>query len=80
MTKEISRTTEVKKAGKYVAEYTTTNEKEIYEELALAMISKKINNCSWIKSIKRTPLYNGTQKVTITFDNDCRNIYIVSDH
>lgn len=80
MTKEISRTTEVKKSGKYVAEHTITDEKEVYEELALAMISKKINNCSWIKSIKRTPLYNGTQKITITFDNGCRNIYIVADH
>ena len=76
----VTRIYEEKINGKYVETFRTTDEQEIYKDLALAMISKKINACTYIKSIKRTPLYNGSQKITITYDNNGRNIFIVADH
>ena len=76
----ISRTCEEKINGKYIETFRTTNEQDVYKDLALALISKKINGCTWVKSIKRIQRYDGTQKIVVTYDNGCRDIYIVADH
>ena len=80
MTREIKRVTESKKNGKYEVTYTLTDVTEVYKSLAQALIAKKINNCSYIKSIKRVNNYDGTQNITITYDNNVRNIYTVEQH
>lgn len=75
----IIRICEQKENGKYIECYRTENVQDIYKDLALTLISKKINGCTWVKSIKRTPLYNGFQKITVSYDNNCRDTYIVVD-
>lgn len=70
-----------KKEGRaYVDKYICTDALQVHEDLAHELISKKINECRWIKSIKRTPLYNGFQKIIIQYDNDSRRVYTVTDH
>ena len=70
-----------KKQGKeFIPTWETTDEKQIYDDLSHELISKKINNCSWIGSIKRTPLYDGYQKIIVTYDHGGRRIYTVTSH
>jgi hypothetical protein len=76
----INVTTEVKKGKTYEATYTNDNAAEVYERLAQDLISKKLNECRWIKSIKRVQLYNGFVKIIVTYDNDCRNTYTIASH
>lgn len=76
----VTRTCEEKINGKYIETFRTTDAEEIYKDLALVMISKKINGCTWVKSIKRIQRYDGTQKIIVTHGNGCRDIYIVADH
>lgn len=77
---EIKKTVEIKEGKKWVESMVVTDEKEVYDNLAHDMISKKINCCQWIKSIKRIPNYNGSQTIKVTYDNDVRATYIISDH
>ncbi len=76
----INVTTEVKKGKTYEATHTNDNVAEVYERLAQDLISKKLNGCRWIKSIKRVQLYNGFVKIIVTYDNDCRNTYTIASH
>lgn len=76
---ETKKTVEIKEGKKWVETLVITDEKEVYDNLAHDMISKKINNCQWIKSIKRIPNYNGSQTIKVTYDNDVRATYIISD-
>lgn len=71
---------EEKKDRKYVQTYECTDAATVYADLAQELISKKINACQWIKSIKRTTLYNGFQRVTVTYDHGGRRVYTVADH
>ena len=80
MENAVKCTYEKKTSNGYVAVWVTTDEKQVYSDLAHELISKKINACSYIRSIKRTPLYYGAQKITVTYDHGGRRIYIVSDH
>ena len=57
----------------------TEIEREIYDSLTKDLIAKKLNKCTYIKSIKRIPLYNGFQRITVTYDNDVRRIYTVEN-
>lgn len=73
-------TYEEKTRNGYTVTWETTDAEQVYSDLSHELISKKINACTYIRSIKRTPLYNGTQKITVTYDHGGRRIYIVSDH
>ena len=73
----INMVTEVKENGKYKVSYTYDDALYIYDRLAHDMIAKKINRCTWITSIKRTPLYNGFDRITVTYNNKVRNIYTI---
>ena len=76
--KEICRVYQIKDAkGKYAETFRETDEAAVYRELANDLIAKKLNGCSYITRIKRNPNYDGTQNITITYSNDCRNIYTV---
>lgn len=75
----IQKIVEIKEGRNWAASYTETNEAEIYKSLATDLINKKIHAAAYIKSIKRVPNYDGTQKITVTYDNDCRAVYTVAD-
>ena len=49
----------------------------VHEYLMHDLIAKKLNCCSYIKSIRRVSNYDGTQNITVTYDNNCRRIYTV---
>ena len=80
MTNKVNMTIEVKNGKTYEAERIVEDRAEVYESLARDLISKKINACTYIKSIKRTPLYNGFEKITVTYDNDVRRVYTIESH
>lgn len=68
---------EVKRNGKYIKEGEFTNRETVYKDLAISLIAKKINHCTYIKRIGRLNLYNGFEKITITYSNDVRRIYTI---
>lgn len=80
MNLEVSKSIYTKEGREWKQTYTTTNAAEVYEDLAQALISKKINACSYIKSIKRVPLYNGLQKINVLYDNGVKVVFTVADH
>lgn len=70
-----------KKEGRtYTETWRSEKPEEVYERLAHCLIAKKLNNCGWIRSIKRVPLYNGFDRITITHDNGGRDVYTVASH
>lgn len=71
---------EVKRNGKYEKEGEFTNKETIYRDLAESLISKKINKCTYITRITRVNLYNGYEKITVTYTNDVRRIYTIESH
>ena len=77
MNNTVNYTVEVKNGKKYEITNTCYDIAEVYKSLANDMISKKLNNCTYIRSIKRIPLYNGFDKITVSYDNDVRRIYVI---
>lgn len=77
--KNIEKVVEVKNAGKWIMSHIVTDELEIYKSLSADLIAKKLNNCSYIKTVKRVCNYDGTQNITVTYNNDCRAIYTVKN-
>ena len=80
MNNTVNYTVEVKNGKKYEITNTCNDVTEVYKSLANDMISKKLNNCTYIRSIKRIPLYNGFDKITVSYDNDVRRIYTIESH
>lgn len=76
----IKKITEVKNGGKWELYSTYTEPAEVYADLCSDLINKKINKFKSITSIKREPLYNGYQKITVNYNNGCRTTYIIADH
>lgn len=58
---------------------TKEGEAAVYERLSSYLVSKYIHKASWVKNIKRTNLYDGTQKIVITQDNDFRMEFIIPE-
>lgn len=71
---------EAKQGKKYVNTFECHDAEQTYRDLAHEMIAKKINDCRWIKSIKRTPLYNGYDRITVTYDHGGRRIYTIKSN
>lgn len=80
MKREISMTNLVKEGRTWKESYINNNPADVYESLAHALIAKKLHACSYIKSIKRTNNYDGTQTVTVNYDNGVKTVYIVDNH
>lgn len=81
MSKDIRAEWQTKNSrGTYETTHTTTDAAQVYERLALDLVAKKVNACSYIKSIKRRPNYNGTCEITVTYDNRTRALYTIADH
>lgn len=77
--REIIRKMEKKTGRNWETTYETRDIALIYEILARDLISKKLNNCTYIKSIKRNTNYDGTQNILVTYDNNTRSLYTVRD-
>lgn len=77
---EVSKQIFVKNGRNYELTYTTTDSATVYEDLAQAMINKKLNGCSYIRSIKRIPLYNGFQRINVLYTNDTKVTFTIADH
>ena len=76
---ETKRVFEVKEGRVWRESFVTTDPVEVYKFLAEELIAKKINACSYIRSIKRTNLYNGYQKIVISYDNGGRAVYTIKN-
>lgn len=72
-----SRRLETKVNGKWTYEGQTFIVKDIYDFLAHELIAKKINKCTYIRSIKRRPLYNGFIEVIVLYNDGVRAIYTI---
>ena len=77
MNNTVNYIVEVKNGKNYEITNTCNDVTEVYKSLANDMISKKLNQCTYIRSIKRIPLYNGFDKITVSYDNDVRRIYTI---
>lgn len=62
---------------KWETTYSSLDKATIYERLANALVSKKINQCSYIKSIKRVQHYTHVE-IIVTQDNGYRSIFKVN--
>ena len=62
----------------YTETFRCEDELQVYKDLAHELVSKKLNECRWIKSIKRRPLYNGFDEITVTYDHGGRRIYTIA--
>jgi hypothetical protein len=61
--------------GKYTEIRRCTDENEVNRDLMHDLIAKKMHNCTYITRITDTPLYDGTRKITVTYNNKIRRIY-----
>ena len=61
----------------YIETWKTDDAYIIYKDLAQELISKKINSCTWIKTIKRRQLYNGFIEIAVTYDHGGKRVYTV---
>lgn len=75
--REIKREFQIRSGNKWHTTHETTDPAEVYEFLAHDLIAKKINACTYIRSIKRTNNYDGTLTITVTYDSATRNIYTI---
>lgn len=71
---------EVKANGKWTESNVVNDVTEVYRRLSNDLINKKLNGATYIRSIRRTPLYNGFQKIVVFYDNNVRSTYIVENH
>ena len=55
----------------------TTNKTYILEILVQALIAKNINKCTYITSIRKKCLYNGSIEITVKHSNGYKNVYIL---
>ena len=74
---ELSKVIELKSGKTWIYYRTVTDPLEIYESLENDLVAKLIHKCTYIKRIKRDPLYTGYERITVTYDNDVRSIYTV---
>lgn len=71
---------EEKQGRAFVTTWECDDAMQVYDDLTHELIAKKLNGCSWIKSIKRVPLYNGFDRITVYYDHGGRRVYTVTNH
>lgn len=76
---ETTRTFEVKEGREWVAQFANTDPVEVFKWLTDELIAKKLNQCAYIRSIKRENLYNGFQRITVTYSSEHggRSVYVI---
>ena len=80
MNNKVNFVIEVKNGKNYEITRTCEDRAEVFEALARDLINKKICSCTYIKSIKRIQLYNGFEKIIVTYDNNVRTTYTIDSH
>ena len=55
----------------------TNDPAEIHKDLMNDLIAKKLHKCTYIRSIKDRPNYDGTRTITVYHDNGCKRVYVV---
>jgi hypothetical protein len=66
------------KAGKKWTESARTYSASVVKDFLLSdLIAKKINKCTYIKSIKKVCLYNGFNRFIVYYDNGVKSEYII---
>ena len=70
-----------KKEGKnsWRVTFTDNNETNVFRSLASDLTAKKLNNCSYIKTIKRVQKYTHCE-ITVSYDNNTKNVYFLPAH
>lgn len=77
---KISRIAQTKKNNTWVNSFEEYDETAVYKSLSRDLIAKKINQCKYIKNIKRVQNYNGFITVIVTYDNNTRSVYTVKEY
>lgn len=70
---------QVKQGRNFVTTWRSDNAEEVYKRLSNVLVSKKLCNCTWVKSIKRVQRYTHVE-IIVTYDNDGRDIFTVPTH
>lgn len=73
------RIAQKKTGNNWIDTYTDKSPDTVYRSLASDVITKKINQAKYIKSIKRIQKYDHVE-ITVLYDNNTRSIYFVSTH
>ena len=69
-----------KKNGKtWVDTYIDNDAASVYKSLSHDLIAKKLNACTYIKSIKRIQNYDGTNTIIVTYAYNTRSIYTIDN-
>ena len=69
-----------KKTGKTWADtYIDNDAASVYKSLSHDLIAKKLNACTYIKSIKRVQNYDGTNTIIVLYDNNTRSVYTIDN-
>ena len=71
---------EEKKGRKYEVTNRVEDETEVYKRLSNDMISKKICNCTYIRSITRSQLYYGFVNIYVSYTNGIRCTYHIKSN
>ena len=77
--REIKREFQIRVGKTWSTTLEDTDPASVYEFLTHDLIAKKLNACTYIKSIKRVNNYDGTQTITVTYDSATRNVYGVKN-
>ena len=70
---------EKKEGRKYIETWRSIDPVEVYKRLSNVLVSKKLCNCTWVKSIKRVQRYTHVE-IIVTYDNGGRDIFTVPTH
>jgi hypothetical protein len=65
--------------GKWETVGVVTDELDVYQRLSRALVAKRINSCRYITRVQRTPGYDGTQTITVTFYGGIKNVFTVPE-
>ena len=76
---EIKKVTQKKDGNAWIDTYTDNNPETVYKSLASDLIAKKINKCTYIKSIKRVQRYEYVE-IIVLYESDIRSVYYLEAH
>lgn len=76
---KVMRIAYTKKDKNWIVSFTDNNECSVYKSLASDLTAKKLNGCSYIKSIKRVQRYTHCE-ITVTYDTNNKNVYFLPAH
>ena len=79
MNKTIKRIAQKKDGKTWVNTYVDNDIASVYKSLSHDLIAKKINACTYIKSIKRIQNDDGTNTIIVTYEYNTRSVYTIDN-